>query len=33
MHPETQKTYLSLRKPDLYPPPWLFGPVWTVLYG
>lgn len=24
--------YASLTKPDWTPPPWLFGPVWTVLY-
>jgi benzodiazapine receptor len=30
---QTQKTYLSLRQPPMRPPPWLFGPVWTVLYG
>ncbi|GAO14407.1 uncharacterized protein UV8b_02613 [Ustilaginoidea virens] len=30
---ETQKTYLDLKQPPLRPPPWLFGPVWTVLYG
>ncbi|CAI6095609.1 unnamed protein product [Clonostachys chloroleuca] len=29
----TQKTYLRLKQPPLRPPPWLFGPVWTVLYG
>ncbi|GAB0132216.1 hypothetical protein EsDP_00000658 [Epichloe bromicola] len=29
----TQKTYMSLRQPPLRPPPWVFGPVWTVLYG
>jgi benzodiazapine receptor len=30
---QTQSTYLSLRQPPLRPPPWVFGPVWTVLYG
>ncbi|KPM35626.1 hypothetical protein AK830_g10954 [Neonectria ditissima] len=30
---QTQKTYLNLKKPDVHPPPWLFGPTWTVLYG
>ncbi len=24
--------YQSLIKPDWAPPPWLFGPVWSVLY-
>ncbi|PHH89601.1 hypothetical protein CDD83_5692 [Cordyceps sp. RAO-2017] len=30
---ETQRTYRALKQPPLHPPPWLFGPVWTVLYG
>lgn len=30
---ETEKTYLALRQPPLRPPPWIFGPVWTTLYG
>lgn len=25
--------YGQLIQPDLAPPPWVFGPVWTVLYG
>ncbi|GHH67321.1 hypothetical protein GCM10017673_14130 [Streptosporangium violaceochromogenes] len=24
--------YLALERPPWAPPPWLFGPVWTVLY-
>ncbi|MEU3777386.1 tryptophan-rich sensory protein [Streptomyces sp. NPDC032472] len=25
--------YRTLRRPGWAPPAWLFGPVWTVLYG
>ena len=25
-------SYATLIKPEWAPPPWLFGPVWTVLY-
>lgn len=30
---DTQETYLALKQPPLRPPPAVFGPVWTVLYG
>jgi benzodiazapine receptor len=30
---ETQETYLALRQPPFRPPPWVFGPAWTFLYG
>jgi len=30
---ETQKTYIALKQPPLRPPPQVFGPVWTTLYG
>ena len=29
----TQKTYLALKQPPYNPPPQVFGPMWTVLYG
>lgn len=29
---EPQSFYASLQKPTWAPPPWIFGPVWTVLY-
>ncbi|KAF2768910.1 putative translocator protein like protein [Teratosphaeria nubilosa] len=30
---ETQSRYIALRQPPFRPPPWLFGPAWTLLYG
>ncbi|KAI1487768.1 TspO/MBR family-domain-containing protein [Biscogniauxia mediterranea] len=30
---QTQQTYLSMKQPPLRPPPQVFGPVWTALYG
>jgi len=30
---ETQKTYLALKQPPFRPPPEVFGPAWTLLYG
>lgn len=30
---ETQSTYMALKQPPLRPPPAVFGPMWTALYG
>ncbi|KAH9242850.1 hypothetical protein K456DRAFT_1755915 [Colletotrichum gloeosporioides 23] len=30
---DTQKTYAAIKNPPLRPPPYVFGPVWTLLYG
>ncbi|KAK3172705.1 hypothetical protein OEA41_006029 [Lepraria neglecta] len=30
---ETQNTYLALQQPPYRPPPQVFGPAWTALYG
>jgi len=30
---DTQRTYLALKQPPYRPPPYVFGPAWTVLYG
>ncbi len=30
--PSLSTWYAGLAKPDLTPPSWIFGPVWTVLY-
>jgi len=30
---ETQKTYMALNQPPYRPPPYVFGPAWTLLYG
>lgn len=29
----TQERYLALKQPPFRPPPWLFAPAWTTLYG
>ncbi|KAK0618215.1 TspO/MBR family protein [Bombardia bombarda] len=29
----TKRRYLSYKQPPFSPPPWLFGPAWTLLYG
>ncbi|CAD6505409.1 BgTH12-00900 [Blumeria graminis f. sp. triticale] len=28
-----QATYMALKQPPYRPPPYIFGPVWTILYG
>jgi len=30
---QTQKTYMALKQPPYRPPPKVFGPAWTLLYG
>ncbi|KUI67434.1 hypothetical protein VM1G_02618 [Cytospora mali] len=30
---ETQKTYLTIKQPPFRPPPYVFGPAWTLLYS
>lgn len=30
--PEVTSWYLTINKPNLLPPNWVFGPVWTSLY-
>lgn len=30
---DTQRTYMALKQPPYRPPPWVFGPAWTILYG
>ncbi|KAI1660062.1 TspO/MBR-related protein [Daldinia decipiens] len=30
---QTHATYAAMKQPPLRPPPQVFGPVWTVLYG
>ncbi|KAI0539646.1 TspO/MBR family-domain-containing protein [Xylaria digitata] len=30
---QTKETYSALKQPPLRPPPYVFGPAWTALYG
>ncbi|TEA15093.1 Translocator protein-like protein [Colletotrichum sidae] len=30
---DTQNTYAAIKNPPGRPPAWVFGPVWTLLYG
>ncbi|KAI1828694.1 TspO/MBR family-domain-containing protein [Xylaria intraflava] len=30
---KTEETYTAMKQPPLRPPPYVFGPVWTALYG
>ncbi|KAI0175897.1 TspO/MBR-related protein [Hypoxylon sp. FL1284] len=30
---QTKRTYQAMKQPPLRPPPQVFGPVWTLLYG
>ncbi|KAI0858574.1 TspO/MBR-related protein [Xylaria cubensis] len=30
---ETKETYRAMKQPPLRPPPYVFGPAWTMLYG
>jgi tryptophan-rich sensory protein len=31
--PSMQSWYFTLQKPELTPPNWIFGPMWTLLYA
>ncbi|KAI1757046.1 TspO/MBR-related protein [Xylaria castorea] len=30
---QTKETYRAMKQPPLRPPPYVFGPAWTLLYG
>ncbi|KAI0200131.1 TspO/MBR family-domain-containing protein [Astrocystis sublimbata] len=30
---DTKETYKAMKQPPLRPPPYVFGPAWTLLYG